>query len=105
MAYPKLRDKADTVTKKSNVNCPNWQKKVSLWISTASVEAIGIMDRDYGSGLWIGIRIGIMDQDYGSGLRIGIMGRDYVLWVRIMDQDYGSGLWVEIMYPYYPLPN
>ena len=72
MAYPKLRDKADTVTKKSNVNCPNWQKKVSLWISTASVEAIGIMDRDYGSGLWI-----------------GIMDRDYVLWVEIMGQDYG----------------
>ena len=46
--YPKLRDKADTVTKKSNVNCPNWQKKVSLWISTASVEAIGIMGQDYG---------------------------------------------------------
>ena len=59
--YPKLRDEADSATTKN--------QKCSLWISSSSVEAIGIMDRDYGLELWIGI----MDWDYGLGLWIGIM--------------------------------
>ena len=59
---PKLRDEADSATT-TNQNC-------SLWIWSVSVEAIGIMDRDYGLGLWIGI----MDRGYGSGLWIGIIG-------------------------------